>query len=462
MPLAPDERRYSDAPVPIAPGAPAPPLPMQEAGSVDAASQPGIFRNSAINIAGLVFANGFGALAGLLVARTLGAEAVGILAVAIGLVEFGRTLSNFTHGPSIIAYHRDGEAAGVFGTSLILKGVGAGLWIALAFLTAPWIEATFHIPAWAFLLASLTLAVGIPYEIGVAWLEADNLMLRRNAVMLTGPVVNLAIVVGLVFLGDLSVRAVIVASLAGTLAMSFAASTRIVSLRLQFDAPTARWMAVYGFQLLATAILTQALIWTDTLMISALVGNSAAGIYNVIYQLTFLMVTASAAIGTALMPALSSLAGRGLDTSAGYARGTLLTLSLSAILAVGYVLAGPFVLALYGPEFTAGYPALLVLIVFGLAAALAVPPGSLLAVHGHARAMVWLGIGQVLLNTILNYVLIRQIGILGAAIASTVAAVLGLVTIWWLAHRYTGAWPLNRVVLREAWALLSRRAASGP
>lgn len=427
--------------------------PMATALTVDATSgrRPGILENSALNIAGLVAASGLGALSGLITARTLGETSVGVLAVVFGLVEFGRGLTNFTHTPSILEVHRGRDEGAVFGTSLWLKLAGAVAFVALAAAAAPMLAGVFHVPAFAIVLTSTLLVVGSYQEIGTARYEAANQMLMRNVLVLLGPLVGLAAVVAYVVAGRYNVYTAIATSIIGTAAMSVGFWLHWSRPRFRWDRGIARYLLSYGGKLVLGSFLTQVLLWTDTLLISALLGNASAGVYNVVFQLTFVMVTASVAIGVALLPALSALASRGEDTTAAYHRGTLLALGLSGAIGIGYVLVGHPLLSLYGPAFTAGYLPLVILTLFGMAAALSVPAQSMLTVHGRATHLMLLSLAQAVVNVPVNYLLIERLGILGASLATTSVFVIGLVLTWWLVRRATGAWPLSAATLREAW-----------
>lgn len=413
--------------------------------------RPGVLENSALNLGGLVAASGLGALSGLITARTLGEEAVGILAVVFGLIEFGRGLTNFTHTPSILEVHRGTDEGAVFGTSLLLKLVGAFLFVALAAAAAPALGAVFHVPPLAIVLTSVLLVVGAYQEVGTARFEAANQMLTRNLLVALGPFVGLSAVVVFVLLGRYDIYTAIATSLIGTAAMSLGFLALWRRPRFRFHRPTAGYLLRYGGKLVLSSFLTMVLLWTDTLMISALLGNADAGVYNVVFQLTFVMVTASVAIGVALLPAMSELASRGHDTGVAYQRGTLLALLLATLIALVYVALGRFILALYGAAFVAGYVPLVVLTVFGVAAALLVPAQSMLTVHGRASLLLLLSLAQASVNIPLNYYFIGRMGILGASIATTLVFVLGLLATWWLVRRTTGAWPLSRATLREGW-----------
>ena len=413
-----------------------------------------VLANSTLNVAGLVLANGLGALSGLITARVLHAEGVGILAIAFGLAEFGRGLSNFTHNPSILEYHRGADRDRLFGTSLSLKLLGVALFVGVVALLAPWLATQLPVPAWAILLASVGLGLGVVSEIGTARFEAEGRYGLRNAILVLGPGVALLLTAALALVGQLTIATAIVASLVGTLSLSigFAIAWR-GPIRVRWDKPIARYLTTYGARLVGATFLASVLIWTDTLIIAHILGSRAAGLYTIAFNLTFLMVTASVAIGVALLPALSRLAGRGEDTSMGYQRGTLIALGLAAGLAVVYVVLGRFFLGFYGAEYVEAYPALVILTVFGLAGAMAVPAGAMLQVHDRAGTLTLVSLAQAVVNIPLNYALISRYGITGAAVATTTVFVAGTLALWIIVKRETGAWPLSRNVIREATAI---------
>lgn len=412
---------------------------------------PSVFAGSLTNLIGLLGGSVFGWISGVVTARHIGAAGVGILAVAFGVTEFGRALSNFTHSPSILEYHRGKPAESVFGTSLVLKAVGTSLFVLIVILLSPSLGALLNVPAWAIPLGSTALLLGLFYEIGSARFEAEHRFTLRNILLAAGPMGGLAATLVLVALGKLTVFTSILTTLFAVSVMSigFVFAWR-APWRLRLEKRIARYYLTYGSALVASTFLTQALIWTDTLMLAWLRGTSATGLYNVVFQITFVMVTASAAIGVALLPAMSRLAGGGHDTSAAYHRGTLLALALSLVLAAFYVVAGPWLLSLYGEAFAAGYPVLLILTIFGIAAAVSIPASTVLTVHGHAHTLTLIALGQAAANVVANYVLIQALGITGAAVATTSVFVCGTFVLWWFAHRVSGAWPLSRRTIGEA------------
>ncbi|SIQ64512.1 Membrane protein involved in the export of O-antigen and teichoic acid [Rhizobium sp. RU35A] len=92
-------------------------------------------------------------------------------------------------------------------------------------------------------------------------------------------------------------------------------------------------------------------------------------------------------------------------------------------LAVGLsvLLAGPLLLSLFGPAFTAGYPLMLILFA-GILAKASIGPGEvLLNMAGHQPLCVMLYAGLLVTNVTLNMLLIPHLGLMGAAGATAMA-----------------------------------------
>lgn len=411
---------------------------------------PGIVANSAVNIAGRVVGHGLSALSGFITAAALGPTVSGTLAVIFGLVELGRGFSNFTHNPSIMEVHRGRDPTRVFGTSLALKLTGATSIFVLLAVLGPYLGQAFDVPYGALMLASLVLMAGTFFEVGAARLEAENRMVLSNMLLASGPVVGLLAILLFWATGRLDVYTSIIATLLANLTMSlgFAFAWK-GPLRFRFDKEEAWFLVHYGARLVPTTFLTTALVWSDTLLLSYLRGNHDTGVYQAAFNLTFAMVTLSVAIGVALVPALSRLAGRGDSTVLAYQRGTLLSLLLSLALALAYAALGKVFLGFMGHDYVDGYDALLILTLFGIAAALAVPAQSILTVHGHANWLMLLSLGQLVVNVPVNVLFIQAWGIEGAATATTLVFAVGTLVSWLLVRKAIGAWPLSRAVVQE-------------
>lgn len=147
--------------------------------------------------------------------------------------------------------------------------------------------------------------------------------------------------------------------------------------------------------------------------------------------------------------ALYMVAGRGFSlAAAGSDRGILqdrvlrstrLTVwSTVAAIAVT-LLAGRFVLSMFGPEFEGGYIVMLILAIGFVLRSMSGQGADLLLVMGHARANIVIGIGALLFNVILSVLLIPVLGIAGAAAAT--ALTMGLRSVGTICY----AWKLERL-----------------
>jgi O-antigen/teichoic acid export membrane protein len=99
-------------------------------------------------------------------------------------------------------------------------------------------------------------------------------------------------------------------------------------------------------------------------------------------------------------------------------------LAFAIVAAIGLVVAGPLLLSLFGGEFTAAYPVLVVLIAGGLVNAFTGVVAYLLTLTGHeVQALVTFALALAA-NIILNLLLIPHWGPVGAAAASTSSTIL--------------------------------------
>ena len=113
----------------------------------------------------------------------------------------------------------------------------------------------------------------------------------------------------------------------------------------------------------------------------------------------------------------------------------LWTFAPSLLASIVFLALGPFILALFGPEFPAGWPVMAALAAGHLARALAGPAEALLSVsHRHAYLATITGV-TVALNLALNLWLIPRMGILGAGIATAGAFVFQSAVLWLASQR---------------------------
>jgi O-antigen/teichoic acid export membrane protein len=173
----------------------------------------------------------------------------------------------------------------------------------------------------------------------------------------------------------------------------------------------------------------------DVLMLGAIAGAEAVGIYNVANRGTQFIIFIQIAINLALAPTISSL----------YAAGNLQRLQLlitksqrwslvfSLAIAGSFILFGNEFLSLFGKDFQQGYMILVISSIgWAINAACGGVAGHVLVMTGYERGTA-IGIGAtVVLNIILNSVLIPRWGAQGAAISVAITMVVRnlLLTLW--------------------------------
>jgi O-antigen/teichoic acid export membrane protein len=415
--------------------------------------KPGVLRNTALNMGGQVALVLMGAVGSLVNARALGPELLGVLGVTFILADFGRPLTSFTHVPSIMEVHRGQEPDVVFATSLAIKLCLSALFSVVVWLAAPMLAETFHLPPDTVLLASGIVIVSSFYEVGAARLESENRMARSNLILAAGTSVGVVALVAFYVLGMLTVYTSIAAVVLANLAMSVGSILFVRwPFHARFDRKLGLAMARYGSRILVTALVAQALLQAETLLISHFVNNHDAGVFTVVFGLALLMVTSAQAVGVAVTPELSKQESAGVDTTPAYQRATLISLVVSCALAAGLILLGRWILGIYGAGYEEGYLPLVVLTVFGTCGALAVPAAAMLNVHGHAGTQMRIGLTLVLLNLVLSLALIQRFGLVGAAWALASVFALGMVASWVMVRRLTGAMPFGGAAFqRTGW-----------
>ena len=165
--------------------------------------------------------------------------------------------------------------------------------------------------------------------------------------------------------------------------------------------------------------------WTDVLMLGAMVSKTEVGIYNAAYKLAILALIVINAVNTVLAPKISALNSeqnyKAIGKEVQHAT-KLITLGTLPIVLV--LVAFPStLLSLFGPEFVEGKLVLIIVAVGLLFNALSGSVGQVLNMTKHQNELKKFTLISVIVNVVLNIILIKQMGIIGAAIASLVSNV---------------------------------------
>ena len=191
------------------------------------------------------------------------------------------------------------------------------------------------------------------------------------------------------------------------------------ALRLCWDRSGQRELLAYSAKSHPDLLFQQVILRSDYLFISALLGSTALGHYAMASAAAELLLIIPEAVTTPLMKRL-------LQQDAGMHQLTPLALRLTATVmlgaCLGMALIGEWlIVTLFGAAYQPAYPALLALLpgLFGLCYA-SILRLDLLGKHRPGSVSLMMGAGAAL-NLLLNVLLIPRHGIVGAALASSIA-----------------------------------------
>jgi O-antigen/teichoic acid export membrane protein len=184
------------------------------------------------------------------------------------------------------------------------------------------------------------------------------------------------------------------------------------------------WLSVSSV-LFMTTIMDLLLKQSDILMVGVLKGNTQAGIYSVAAKIATLASLGLSVADYVIMPKISSLYEakqftklQKLIRSASF---QILSISLPVI--VGMLIFGKMILNFFGKEYSAAYWPLVILLTGQLVNALTGMVGGLLTMTGHQKTFFSFYAIAISVQFVLNLILIKTIGIIGAAIGSSVALI---------------------------------------
>lgn len=168
----------------------------------------------------------------------------------------------------------------------------------------------------------------------------------------------------------------------------------------------------------------------DTILIGYYLSNADVGIYRIAYQITGAALFIAAAINTALFPRMSrwNTDGDLLSIGSALTRAISFSLLLAVPVVAGGILLGDKLLYyLYGADFVAGTPALVVLLITQIATVFVTLQITCLNAMDHPKNSFVATSLAAAINIGLNIALIPVLGILGAAVATLVSVTLNAI-----------------------------------
>lgn len=181
-----------------------------------------------------------------------------------------------------------------------------------------------------------------------------------------------------------------------------------------------------SFPMFLTTSMHMVIANTDTWMLGIMRTEEEVGIYTIAMKLTLFSSFILTAFNTLSAPKFSELyhSGRKEELKNVAQNSTKLMFWISFPMMIVLILVGPFILKIFGAEFTTGYYALIFLVIGQLANISAGSVGLFLDMTGYQKVFRNIIIIGSFVNILLNLILIPILGINGAAIASMISIAL--------------------------------------
>ncbi len=193
--------------------------------------------------------------------------------------------------------------------------------------------------------------------------------------------------------------------------------------KIKFSEPT-RQLIRYSFPLLITATLLNLMSWIDTIMLGYFKSTEVVGIYNAVYPLVGFLSLVIASMGFVYVPVTSKLWGQNNTVPVGsiYAVMTkwcfLLTFPLFALI---FVYPEHFITRLYGAQYVSGATALRILALGFIANSYFGFNYHTLLASGDSDFLMKCSMASAGINIVINFMLIPEYGMVGAAIGTAVS-----------------------------------------
>jgi O-antigen/teichoic acid export membrane protein len=316
--------------------------------------------------------------------------------------------------------------------ALVLGPLGSGLmWLVFALTRDSVFEG---VEASDFAIATLIL----PVQLHLLWLGSILQLAKRvsktQRAVAAGAVAQLLLIASLYVADELTVTAVLIGyalSLAVPWALQLRVARGVVSIRPQLRRQIGRPVVRFALKLHLGVLFLFLLLRADVFLVGYYLDSAAVGVYSlaVIFGELALMLTQPLVI--AALPYQSQT---GFDEAAGLSfrvarTNGLIALGLALVLAAGLWL---FIPLLYGSDFGDAYAALVLLLPGIVAMAVARPLGPWLIRRANPLLVGGLALGAFAVNIGLNAVLIPEIGINGASLASSLSYIgFGVAFVTW-------------------------------
>ncbi len=422
-----------------------------------------IARQSSVFFAGTIFTTASSYVFKIYVARKLGAETLGVFALGASIIGFLGPFADAglsaAAGRYVAVYRGAGRMdalRGFLGRSLFLVLVLAASLSAGCVLAAGWFaNRLYHTPELAGympLFGALLLLTTLTGFYGQV-LAGLRDVARRTVItsFIASPLMIVFAVILLARGGGL--RGYIVAQLASavvTLLLLVVVARRLTppAARLSFapSPPLEREVVYYAATLCGSNILNFMLGQVDKVLLGIFLAVRQVGIYSIVAAMLAFVPIILQTVNQIFAPTVAELHSRGEMALIGRLYRTLTKWVLALTLPLVMVILGfaPLLMGLFGPDFVAGWPVLVIGTLGQLANCAAGSVGFLLLMSGNQRRLIRVQLVMSVAKLLFSVALIPIMGMVGAAL---VGALVTLGSNWWMlveVRRVLGISPQRR------------------
>ncbi|GAA5137888.1 flippase [Alloalcanivorax gelatiniphagus] len=388
----------------------------------------------------------------VLIARHLGPEGNGFYAMAVLLPSLLANFLNFGVGPATVYYvsRRDLSVREALFGNVRLAFTVSCVGIAVA-LPVVWIWGKTLFPGVPTLLLYIGL-ISFPLTLLMAYLtvilQGKENFKAYNLTVLCPPFANLAGIVIALFLLDGGVAGAMMAYLVAQVAGVMLALALVLQAQRADPAPNAtqgyaqygRKILSYGWKAHLSNVLTFVNYRADIFLVNLFLTPVATGIYVIAVQIAEKLWMLSQAVCSVLLPRLAAMHADPMGRLALTNKGFWAVAGLTALL--GGAAAGALywlVAPVFGEQYQEAWPAFVWLLPGIIAGAGARVQSSCIAAAGKPEWNMYVALGTVTINILANLLLIPSNGIIGAALATSLAYGCNAIVKFWLVRKTLAA-----------------------
>ena len=377
-----------------------------------------------------------------LVARLFGAAPVGMFAIALTVLQIGTILAALGIGNALLRFIAECCARNEKATAkaIYLKGVflctpAAVVMTAAVYTGAPFVAEEVFRKSYLtpyIKVAAIGLLPGVLFSVNLETLRAlkrikEYALLHSVVLPLLSVIFFLA---GYYIVNYSDAMLIIVSWVAGTTAAFILSSLSLWrefagTARVKASISAGKMLSV-ALPMLMTGALFMVMGWTDTIMLGMWRTDAEVGVYNVAVRLAMVTSFSLMAVNSIAAPKFAEFWGRhdmeGLKRIA--QQSTRLIFWTSTPVLILYLLFPSFFMGIFGEEFGQGGLALVILSIGQFVNAASGSVGYILQMTGKQNVLNNVVLCASFVNIVLNYILIPELGIYGAAVASCVAMVI--------------------------------------